>query len=317
MTKAYIKEHPIDAVILWVDGEDEKHKQKIRPYIENTDRINSKKFRTRFDQVNEIKFTIDSILKFASFIRHIYIITDEQTPNFLNKKDSNNTYSKVSIIDHKVIFKGYEEFLPTFNCRPIETCLYKIPNLSEHFIYLNDDFFLINETTPDDFFKDGRPVLRGKWLKFDEDIYYKKFKKARKGHKSIQQNAAKLAGFNSYYNFKHTPHPLRKSTFKNYFEANPDVFIENVKHKFRNENQFTPQGLANHIEIKNKTCVLENDLQLLYFRSYKKPIIWYKIKLNMKSKNKLFLGMQSLDLCPPKILNYLLKWLENRTKFKG
>jgi hypothetical protein len=316
MTKNNDMQHPIDAVILWVDGDDEKHQEKILPYINKTVNINSKKFRTRFDQVNEIKFTIDSLLKYASYIRNIYIITDEQTPAFLLKKDTLEVYNKVSIIDHKTIFKGYEAYLPTFNCRPIETCLHRIPDLAEHFIYLNDDFFLINKTTPTDFFKEGLPVLRGKWLKFDKDIFYKKFKKIKKGHKSIQQNAAKLAGFNSYYNFKHTPHPLRKSTFKKYFEASQEIFINNIKHKFRNESQFTPQGLANHIEIKNKTCILKNDLQLLYFRSYKKPLIWYKYKLNTKAKGKLFLGMQSLDLCPPKILEYLLEWLENRTDFK-
>ena len=316
MPKKNVTETPIDAVILWVDGDDQKHQEKILPYIKNTDRIHSKKFRTRFDQVNEIKFAIDSILKFASYIRNIYIVTDEQTPDFLTIEEASETYKKVSIIDHKAIFNGYDEFLPTFNCRPIETCLFRIPNLAEHFIYFNDDFFLINETKPTDFFKDDLPVLRGKWLKFDKDIFYKKFKKAKKGHKAVQQNAAKLVGFNKYYNFKHTPHPLRKSTFENYFKANKDVFIENIKHKFRNENQFTPQGLANHIEIKNKTCVLKNDLQLLYFRSYKKPLIWYKFKLNIKGKKNLFLAMQSLDLCPPNILKYLLEWLEKRINLK-
>ena len=310
MTKARIKNHPIDAVILWVDGNDEKHKEKILPFLENKVSVSSKKFRTRYDQVNEIKFTVNSILKYASYIRNIYIITDNQTPPFL--KENERKYKTVSIIDHTVILKGYEQFLPTFNCRPLETSLYRIPDLAEHFIYLNDDFFLINKTKPTDFFKNGLPILRGKWLKFDENIFYKKFKKSRKGHKSVQQNAAKLAGFNRYYNFKHTPHPLRKSTFKKYFEDNPDVFIDNIKHKFRNESQFTPQGLANHLEIKHETCILKNDLQLMYFRSYKKPLIWYRYKLNIKSNNKLFLGLQSLDLCPPKILVYILHWLEKR-----
>jgi hypothetical protein len=306
-------ENPIiDAVILWVDGNDEKHKAKLLSYLKDSNKIQSKKFRTRFDQVNEIKYTIDSILKFASYVRNIYVITDEQTPDFLINEHKETKYNNVFIIDHKVIFNGYENYLPTFNCRPIETCLYRIPELAEHFIYFNDDFFLINQTKPTDFFQNGLPVLRGKWQKFDKDIFYKKFKKARKGHKSIQQNAAKLAGFNKYYNFKHTPHPLRKSTFEKYFKNNETIFIDNIKHKFRNDIQFTPQGLANHLEIKNKTCVFKDDLQLLYFRSYKKPLIWYKFKLNVKSKNKLFLGMQSLDLCPPKILNYILKWLENR-----
>ncbi|MEZ4803714.1 MAG: Stealth CR1 domain-containing protein [Gelidibacter sp.] len=309
-----IQEYPIDAVIMWVDGSDEKHKQKILPYIEDKEKTKSKKFRTRFDQVNEIKFTIDSIIKFAPYVRNIFIVTDDQTPSFLKKKNNDGIYNNVHIVDHKVIFEGYHEYLPTFNCRPIESCLYRIPELAEHFIYLNDDFFLINETKPTDFFIEGFPVLRGKWLKFDKDIRYKKFKKIKLGHKSVQQNAARLIGFDTYYNFKHTPHPLRKSTFKNYFDANQNVFIENIKHKFRDPSQFTPQGLANHLEIKNKTCFLKDDLQLIYFRSYKKPLFWYKFKLNTQSKGKLFLGMQSLDLCPLPILNYLLHWLEKRMK---
>ena len=204
--------------------------------------------------------------------------------------------------------------MPTFNCRPIETCIYRIPELAEHFIYFNDDFFLINETKPSDFFKNGLPVLRGKWLKFDKDIFYKKFKKPKVGHKKIQQKAAQLLGFNKYYNFKHTPHPLRKSTFKKYFESNNNVFIDNIKYRFRDNSQFTPQGLANHIEIKNKTCFFKSDLQLMYFRSYKKPLYWYKFKLNIKGKKKLFLGLQSLDRSPEHILDYILGWLDNRMK---
>jgi hypothetical protein len=249
MTNKHQNLFPIDAVILWVDGDDEAHKEKLRHYIEDVEKLNSKKFRTRYDQVNEIKFTIDSINKFAPFIRNIFVLTDAQIPSFLKDRKNDAAYKNVSIIDHSVIFDGYEEYLPVFNCRPIETCMYRIPNLAEHFIYFNDDFFLINKTRSEDFFQKGLPVLRGKWLKFDQDIYYKKFKKQKKGHKSIQQNAARLAGFNKYYNFKHTPHPLRKSTFEIYFKENPKTFINNIKHRFRDSTQFTPQGLANHIEI--------------------------------------------------------------------
>jgi len=261
MTKYKTNIHNIDAVILWVNGNDDKHKIKISNYVDNKSEISLTKFRTRFDQVNEIKFTIDSILKFAPYIENIHIITDEQTPEFLEKIDNNDYYKKVSIVDHKVVFKDFEQFLPTFNCRPIETCMHRIPGLAEHFIYFNDDFFLIKHTKPTDFFRNGLPVLRGKWLKFDKDIFYKKFKKIRVGHKKAQQKAAQLIGLKKYYNFKHTPHPLRKSTFKTYFNNNPNIFIENIKYRFRNKNQFTPQGLANHIEIKNKTCVLISDLR--------------------------------------------------------
>ena len=313
MTLKDTKETPIDAVILWVDGNDEIYKEKMLPYIENKAKVNTERFRTRYDQVNEIKFTIDSILKFAPYIRNVFIITDNQTPSFLKEDEYINRYEKIKIIDHSVIFKGHEDHLPTFNCRPIETCMHRIPELAEHFIYFNDDFFLINKTTPEDFFKNGLPILRGKWLKFPEDKLKHKFKKPRVGHKHAQQLGARLLSFKKYYNFRHTPHPLRKSTFKNYFEGNPDVFLENIKYRFRSPNQFTPQGFANHIEIKNKTCHLKGDLQLMYFRSYKKPMYWYKFKLNTKSKDNLFLGLQSLDRCPQHILRYILNWLEKRT----
>ena len=312
MTKYKTKIHNIDAVILWVNGNDQKHKIKISNYVDNKSEISLTKFRTRFDQVNEIKFTIDSILKFAPYIENIHIITDEQTPEFLEKIDNNDYYKKVSIVDHKVVFKDFEQFLPTFNCRPIETCMHRIPGLAEHFIYFNDDFFLIKHTKPTDFFRNGLPVLRGKWLKFDKDIFYKKFKKIRVGHKKAQQKAAQLVGLKKYYNFKHTPHPLRKSTFKTYFNNNPNIFIENIKYRFRNENQFTPQGLANHIEIKNKSCVLISDLELLYMRSYTKPLFWIKFIFLLNGNKKRFLGLQSLDQCPSNTLKFLTKWIENR-----
>lgn len=304
----------IDAVILWVDGKDENHQSKMIPYLKDKSVLKSKKFRTRYDQVDEIKFTIDSILKYATYIRNIFIVTDNQIPNFLKDEDPLNIYHSVSIVDHRDIFKEHQQYLPTFNCRPIESCIYNIPNLAEHFIYFNDDFFLINETSPKTFFRNGLPILRGKWDNFDEDKLYKKFKKKRLGHKNAQQNAAKLLGFKKYYHFRHTPHPLRKSTFKNYFEEFPEVLVDNIKHKFRVSSQFTPQGLANHLEIKNETCFFERDLNLMYFRSYKKPLIWYKFKLNFLGRNKLFLGLQSLDHASKEKLDYIISWLEKRFK---
>ena len=141
-------EFPIDAVISWVDGNDEKHQAKMLPYLEDKSKLQSKKFRTRFDQVNEIQYTIDSILKYAPFIRYIFVITDNQIPSFLVENSKKEKYNKVFIVDHKVIFAEYEEYLPTFNCRPIETCMHRIPKLAEHFIYFNDDFCLINPTKP-------------------------------------------------------------------------------------------------------------------------------------------------------------------------
>ena len=66
----------VDAVIAWVDGNDPKHRQKMENYIENKNSINSKAVRMRFDQVNEIEYAVKSILKYAKFVRNIYIVTE-------------------------------------------------------------------------------------------------------------------------------------------------------------------------------------------------------------------------------------------------
>jgi hypothetical protein len=310
--------YPVDAVITWVDGGDENHQKKILPFLSDKEIVGNKNFRTRFDQVEEIKHTVDSILKFAKFIRNIYIVTDNQIPKFLKNKDTLHKYNNVKIIDHSLIFEDQYSFLPVFNCRPIETRLYKVPNLSEHFIYFNDDMFLIKETKVEDFFVKGFPVLRGKWFKLNEDnllkkIFSSKNKKTRAGHKIAQQKGAKIIGFKKYFKFHHTPYSLRKSTFENFFKLSPETETLNIKHRFRNYEQFTPQGLANHIEIKNKTCVLKSDYQMIYIQSYKKPLFWLKYKLITLSKkrDKLFLCTQSLDQCPPEKLKFIKNWLQN------
>ena len=310
----------IDAVITWVDGKDVDHLKKITAFLDDKKTASNKNFRTRYDQVEEIRFTVNSIIKFALFVRNIYIVTDNQTPLFFkNKKE--NEYQNVFIVDHKDIFEDDKNLLPVFNSRAIETKLYKIPGLSEYFVYFNDDMFLAREVKKTDFFIDEKPVVRGKWLKFNENIFYKRLfnsekKRKKAGHKKAQEMGAKILGFTRYYKFHHTPIAIRKSTLINFFKENRTLESANVSYKFRSPNQFLIQSLANHLEIKNKTAILKNDYQLIYFQNYKKPFLWLKYKLNTftKRKNNLFLNMQSLDQCPKHKLDYVLNWLEEKYK---
>lgn len=318
--KNQIKDHfPIDAVVLWVDGNDENHQKKMLPYLENKSDLKKKDLRTRFDQVDEIKYTIDSILKNATFFRNIYIVTDSQTPKFLENQPENGRYEKVKLVKHEALFEDCLERLPVFNCRPLETRLYKTPGLSEHFVYFNDDMFLIKKVDITDFFIEKKPVLRGEWLKFDDDVLIKQIKSnvkrnkiPRAGHKIAQQKGAKIVGFKKYYKFHHAPYPLRKSTFEKFFAENKEVEKQNISHRFRHFDQFTPQGLMNHVEIKKETCVLHSDYQMLYIQSYKKPLAWYKFLLQKgrEDKNILFLCLQSLDQCSKKKQVFILNWLE-------
>lgn len=310
----------IDAVITWVNGNDDNHINKINKYVKIKEKINSQGFRTRYDQVEEIKYCVNSIIKYASFIRNIYIVTDNQIPEFCkNKKEGE--YENVFIVDHKTVFGGDSHNLPVFNSRAIETKLYKTPNLSEHFIYFNDDMFLLKKVKISDFFIDNKPVIRGSWKKFNEDIFYKPSVNSpkqlkRTSHKKAQEKGAKILGYKKFFKFHHIPSPLRKSTIEKFLTQNRELEVSNIKHKFRSTEQFIIQGLANHIEIKNNTCILKKDYQLVFFKNYKKPFFWIKFKLNRisKRKNKLFLNMQSLDQCPNDKLAFILNWLKERYK---
>ena len=313
------KEIPIDAVITWVDNGDAAHMDKVFKFIPKSDRELRKKFKDRFNEVEEIKFVVHSILKYAPFIREIFIVTDNQVPKFM-KKDTSGLYEKVKIIDHKDIFKKDASFLPVFNSRSIETKLYEIPGLSKHFIYFNDDMFLLKPLKQSHFFNEGLPIIRGKWKKFKEDIFYKKkiSKKhlTKPKHGLAQDLSAKLIGFKKVFRFQHTPIPIRKKILKEFFEQNRKLEITNIKHKFRDKEQFLIQGIANHIEIENNSCITLEDYQLVNITSYKRSVIWLYLKLNIiaNKKNKLFLNIQELNLYKEANKKFVLDWLENKYK---
>jgi hypothetical protein len=70
----------------------------------------------------------------------------------------------ISIVDHRDIVPA--EFLPTFNSVTLELFIHRIPNLSEHFVYANDDMFVGSPLPPNFFFNaSGNPIviLREKW----------------------------------------------------------------------------------------------------------------------------------------------------------
>ena len=316
----------VDAVITWVDGNDPIHKVKMENYTVDKTTLYKKSVRMRYDQVNEIEFAVKSILKYAKFVRYIFIVTDDQIPDFLKDKEkAKKEYPTVFIINHKTIFKGNEDYLPVFNSISIETLLFKIPGLSEYFVYFNDDFFIVKKLTLDDFFIDEKPVIRGSWSTFYDDIWHKKLKRLflkysnkkrniNYKHRKGLQKPAEFLNFDKYFFTEHTPSSIRKSTLENYFNNNISLLNSNIKYRFRSPNQFVMHSLANHLEIKNNSCFLKNDYQLVYFQNYKKPFWWIKNKLKRaeKDKNKLFLCMQSLDQCPENKLVYIKKWLSNK-----
>lgn len=130
--KTYTPSEPIDLVYTWVNGSDAKFLADIGQYTVRPDE-------SRYNDKNELKYSLRSIEKYAPWIRHIYIVTNGQIPHWLNLNHPQITViSHIDICPPQLIAK----VLPTFSSFAIETFIHRIPNLSQRFLYFNDDVFL-------------------------------------------------------------------------------------------------------------------------------------------------------------------------------
>ncbi len=138
---------PIDVVYTWVDGEDPELRAKRQKYkSEGVPAILDKETNeSRYTSHDELKYSLRSLEMYADFVRHIYIVTDGQKPEWLDADAPG-----ITVVDHKDIFP--EGVLPVFNSHAIETRLHHIPGLSDHYLYFNDDVFVGRSVTPQHFF---------------------------------------------------------------------------------------------------------------------------------------------------------------------
>lgn len=141
----------IDVVIPWVDPTDKEWQASKNKFFKdlNNDKVDNSE--NRFRDWDNFKYVFRGIDKFMPWVHKIYLITCGQVPDWMNKEADD----RLVIVNHSDYIP--KEYLPTFSSHPIELNLHRIKELSEHFIYLNDDCFVINETSPEDFFVDGLP----------------------------------------------------------------------------------------------------------------------------------------------------------------
>ena len=231
MNKQQTTLQPIDLVYLWVDGNDPVWQDKRNKTIGVTEEKSATNCDGRYANHDELLYSLRSAEKFAPWINHIYIVTDGQTPEWL---DTNNP--KVSIIDHSEIMPA--EALPCFNSSAIEHFLWRIPGLSEHFLYANDDMYFGRTVESSDFFApDGLPYIRQNRRPFRRPLLWLKSKisgKKMSHYNHIVQNAAELIAsyYGKYYGAK--AHHNIDAYLKSDFEYTYRLFLEQLEPTFSN-----------------------------------------------------------------------------------
>jgi hypothetical protein len=239
----------IDVVYTWVDGQEAswqaRHEQANRAY--SLPRTFEANFRCRFRNRNELKYSMRSVYMFMEFVRHIYIVTDGQRPEWLQE------HPMVSVVRHSDIFKN-QGHLPTFNSMAIEANLHHIPGLQERFIYFNDDVFVGRPLKKRDFYsKHGKPklfVLRKKSARGRVSASDRGFTAGWKNANAFFSNL----GFKKRRKvLKHTAFSLRKSHLEQFERLFPQVIEKNASHKFRSpEDVCIVNGLIQYFALHHK-----------------------------------------------------------------
>lgn len=250
-------EFPIDLVYTWVDGSDAQHRVNRARFMKNDASDASKVYRFRCS--SEIYESIRSALTFAPWIRQIFVVmADGQEKLFQNVFGD-----QVKIVLHSELYKvaQCEHHLPTFNSHSIESHLGQIPELTEHFLYANDDTFFGNPVESALFFDPNTGKPR---------VCYSKTILARptlkNGAPSLQTESWKWARHNNSrlldmllvnprmrqlptrYEFIHQIRPMRKSFYE---EAWKHPLISSHLHRtsaarFRQPSDIEPVGFLLH-----------------------------------------------------------------------
>jgi hypothetical protein len=303
----------IDAVVTWVDGEDPQHRAKLDAYLGSIGRRPAAAAPTRFRSAGEIDWCITSLLRHAPFLRRIHILTDAQVPPIVMRA-APGLSDRVLVVDHRTVFAGHHEVLPTFNSLAIESVMHRIPGLAENFVYLNDDFMLIRPLAATDWFRDGMPVLRGSWARLPGPRLADRLRSLwgrasgrplappRPGHMVAQALSARLAGFeHRFVPLAHQPHPMQRSVLERFFDTHPGLLERNIAPRLRDGTQFLPQGLAAHLALAAGRAHLEPDARLLYLKpaSASPARLARQLRAAEGEARLLFACVQSLDEAAP------------------
>ena len=256
----------------------------------------------------------------------LLFLGDSITEGFDLEKYFPGRSSSIRVVDHEEIFRGYEKYLPTFNSSSILAMLWRIKGLPENFVAFSDDLFLVREIKYSDWFKNGRPVLRGYWrlppirkmagssLKYfiKRRILGKEDYQPRISFYMRQWKSASYLGMRLRYYFHcHNTHPVNRITMENFFRDKPGLLEKTASYRFRDKDQLLLTSLAYHLEILSGNRNFA-PLDLVYMHPYysEKQLLKKLEKCREKHEIK-FLCVQSLEMLGEKIQENVRSLLEN------
>ncbi|MFI2613238.1 stealth conserved region 3 domain-containing protein [Streptomyces sp. NPDC018584] len=220
---------PIDAVYTWVDDSDPEWRARRDATRGGNRQESADDGAVRFRNRDELRFSLRSLAMYAPWVRHVFLVTAGQVPDWLDRD-----HPGLTVVDHRDLFADPEECLPTFNSHSIESQLHRVEGLSEHFLYFNDDMFLGRPTNPDTFFlSNGLP--RFFWS--SESVPALPLSPDDEGYLAAAKNNRELLrrtfGRTTTHSFFHVPYALRRSVLTEITERFPEQLAATARSRFR------------------------------------------------------------------------------------
>lgn len=248
-------DHPIDFVIPWVDGNDPVWKQDYERFSPDNQVLNSF---DRYRDWENLQYLFRGFEYFTPWVNKIFFVTYGHLPKWLN-----TNHPKLVIVKHSDFLEP--DNLPIFSSHPIEINLHRIKGLSEHFVYFNDDTFLLKPLKSTNFFQNELPLdfavsnimhegLIAHIILNNIDIINKNFNRHLGSH--LTKRAIVRQNFSKWFNLKygkynlqtllllywktftgfvnyHQPQPFLKSTFIDLWQKENELLSKVSASKFR------------------------------------------------------------------------------------
>lgn len=249
----------IDFIVTWVDMADPEWQKEFAQYSTQKTEEKNGVSDARFRDAGFLKFWFRGVEKFAPWVRKIHFVTSGQKPEWL---DTSNP--KLHLVSHKDFIP--QEFLPTYNSVVIERYIHRIPGLSDHFVYFNDDFYIIRPVSTERFFLNGLPrdiaVFQynpswSQWYRriknnvrlinrhFDKNEVMRQFheKWFNPLYEGKDRMNRLLRPYGKFITLR-TPHnaqPYLKSTFEEVWDAEGEELTVTSRNRFRASDDYTPE----------------------------------------------------------------------------
>jgi hypothetical protein len=310
---------PIDALLVWVDTRDP-----VWSSLKQNIQAQGQSHGTGLDAMRlpqspwshfEVMQCVPLLLKNLPFIRHLVVVMmrPQTLPPELIDSLTPAAAAKIKYVYHDEYIPA--QYLPTFNSTVIELFLHRIQALAEHFVYFNDDTYVVRKMQPSHFFgysetlrrQRALPVvscLKPSWVAAmpltASSWVLRRFKRTHAAahcfSHQVYRSTRAHRRHQKYYSRDHRPIGLTKDMLRQaYNEVPGEVIHQTAQCRFRSADELLFLELALHVALDTKGAIHRPDPAMLFSYESSRPLSKAGVRAALAS-NASFVCFNALNI---------------------